>query len=185
MPVHHVPARAIWTVADLEELPEDGSRYEVLHGELLVTAFPVPWHQVVALRLARALQEWADGPGGWVVLAPSGVHMSETSFLLPDVALHPHRGPVPPSWRELAVPALVVEVLSPSTRRRDRHRKRPAYLQHGVHEVWLVDLEARAIERWTAASEFPEVERGRLVWHPRDGGPALALDVALLLAPPA
>ena len=70
------------------------------------------------------------------------------------------------AWRAMSTPLLVVEVLSPSTTRRDRHRKRPAYLANGVAEVWLVDGDTRIIERWTAASEFPDVTPRSVTWSP-------------------
>jgi len=98
------------------------------------------------------------------------VHIGETTWLEPDLAVYasPESANLP--WREMPPPRLVVEVLSPSTRRRDRHRKRPTYLAHGVGELWLVDLDTRTIERWTSASELPETFREGITWIP---GPAL------------
>ena len=80
-------------------------------------------------------------------------------------------------------PVLVVEVASPSTARRDRHRKRPAYLSHGVREVWTVNEEKRVIERWTATSEFPEVHLGSITWAPDTTKPVLTIDEVELFGP--
>ncbi len=81
------------------------------------------------------------------------------------------------------LPVLVVEVLSSSTRRRDRHRKRLAYLAAGVAEVWTVDHATRTIERWTAALEFPDTRRDTFSWTPDSGLPTLIVTDAELFGP--
>ncbi len=90
--------------------------------------------------------------------------------------------PIPQAshWRELQPPALVIEILSPSTRNTDRHRKRPAYLAHGVAEVWLVDIDAKSLERWTAQSEFPQLHNTRITLAPSDETSQLSIDIAAL-----
>ena len=179
------PSRSIWTVEDLAQLPDDGNRYEILHGDLLVTPMPRLVHQDVAVSLTVALSNWCRANSGWRVLATGGVYISETSWLEPDVAVYPvpaHDGTS--SWRDLPAPLLVVEVLSPSTTKTDRHRKRPAYLAHGVGEVWLVDPDTRTIERWTSASEFPELHRGSIRWSPVPDAPEFVIEDAELFGPP-
>ncbi len=146
--------RTVWTAADLEAIPDDGNRYEILHGELLVTPLPSTGHQRIAVCLTVLTVMWCRAHTGWTVLAPGGVHISETTWLEPDLALYAAPESANLSWREMPPPLLVVEVLSASTRRRDRHRKRPTYLSHGVGELWLVDQGTRTIERWTSASEI-------------------------------
>ncbi len=130
-----IPERSLWTVADLEQLPDNGDRYEILHGELLVTPLPSSGHQGIVARLLVALAMWCRAYTGWRFLAPGGVYVSETIWLEPDIAVYPSPEYRDTPWRELPAPILVVEVLSASTRKRDRHRKRPAYLSHGVAEV--------------------------------------------------
>ncbi len=150
-----IPPQSIWTVADLEQLPADGNRYEILFGELLVTPMPVLWHQRVAARLTAMIGRWCEANPGWEFFAPGGVFISETSWLEPDVAVYSVPGGKQAShWRELHAPALVIEILSPSTRNTDRHRKRPAYIAHGVAQVWLVDIDAKSLERWTRNQSF-------------------------------
>jgi Uma2 family endonuclease len=154
-----LPERSIWTVADLADLPSDGARYELLHGELIVASLPMPLHQRVVMKLASIFERAeAVGPG-CTVLAPAEIHISTATMLEPDLAVYAGRNAAGVDWRTMPRPMLVVEVLSPSTRKHDRHRKRPEYLALGIPEVWTVDLDAREIERWTAASEFPSVER--------------------------
>lgn len=176
--------RSIWTVADLERLPDEGGRLEVLHGELLMTPLPAVAHQRIALRLTMVIGNWCSDKPDWELLAPGGVFISETTWLEPDIALYPVRsGQLPNDWRTLPTPLLAIEVLSPSTARTDRHRKRPAYLAHGVGEVWLLDADTRSIERWTAASEFPEVLRRAITWSPGPDTPALVVEHDALFGP--
>jgi len=143
-------------VAHLERLPDDGNRYEILHGELLVTLLPSNGHQGVAMRLARRVSNWCHDHTGWATRAPGGVYISETTWLEPDVAVYPAPEYDDLPWQQMPPPVLVVEVLSRATRKRDRHRKRPAYLSHGVGEVWLIDKRSRFVERWTVASELKD-----------------------------
>ncbi len=174
------PAGAVWTVADLDQFPRGGRRHEVLHGELLVTPMPSVEHQQGAGELFRQIANWCHEHVGWTCFTPGGVYISETTWLEPDIAAY--AVPVSPglTWRNMPPPVLVVEVLSPSTRRRDRYRKRPAYLAHGVGEVWLLDQRERKIERWTSASEFPELHRDGITWAPVATAPSLQLSADVL-----
>ena len=183
MRIAPLPERSMWTVADVEALPDDGNRYEILHGELLVTPMPSSRHQGIAGRLYVLVTLWCRANTGWRVLAPAGMHVSETNWLEPDLAVYPEPEFSNLDWRDMSTPLLVVEVLSPSTTRRDRHRKRPAYLVNGVTEVWLVDGDTRAIERWTAASEFPDVNRGSITWSPDANLPPLVIPELELFGP--
>lgn len=69
-------------------------------------------------------------------------------------------------WREVGVPVIAIEVLSPSTASRDRGAKRRIYQRAGVEEYWIVDLDARLVERWRPEDERPEVVSEELVWQP-------------------
>jgi len=160
------PDRTVWTVDDLEQLPDDGNRYEILHGELLVTPLPTWGHQGVAVRLTWLLHNWCRTHPDWSIRAPGGVYISQTTWLEPDVGVYRAPDLADLSWKALPPPVLVVEVLSPSTKSRDRFRKRPAYLHHGVGELWTVDAQARTIERWTSASEFPDLCHDAFSWTP-------------------
>lgn len=180
-----IPPRSLWTVDDLERLPDDGNRYEILHGELFVTPMPVKWHQRVAARLSGRLSNWCDANPGWEYFATGGVYINQTTWLEPDLAVfrvstHDDAS----DWRAAQPPLLVIEILSPSTAKRDRHRKRPAYLAHGVAEVWLVDIDARTFERWTARSEFPELHTNTKTWSPSTDLSPLTIEFDKLFAPP-
>ncbi len=134
-----------FTVDDLERMPADGLRYELLDGTLLVRPAPGVWHQEVAGTLYRLLCD-ACPSELHVVIAPFEWRGNRRTVLQPDV-LVARRGDL------LAVeggkfleapPVLAVEVLSPSTRRIDRLSKLSAYEEAGVASYWLVDPDPEA-----------------------------------------
>lgn len=132
-PVYKFPD--FWTEADLEVLPDDGHRYEICDGSLLVTPPPTDSHQSVGFKLAATLD--AAAPKGWRVLPELGVRVPGGNFI-PDIAvLYPHgaRGVV---WREASDVALVVEVASESTEINDKGTKALKYAQAGIPAYWRV-----------------------------------------------
>jgi len=129
-----------WTVAEVMALPEDGNRYEVIDGELLVTPCPDPRHQVRAFDLAKVLDA-ACPPELLVFASPIGVTIGTRRHLEPDITVKPKVG-----YRDdTVIPLLVVEILSPSTWRTDVRRKRRVYAETGVPSYWIVDPLAPAV----------------------------------------
>jgi Uma2 family endonuclease len=177
-----LPERWLWTVEELDALPKDRRRYEVLYGELLVNPPPQAGHNWVAFEVAARLRAWCDRATGWTVLSPGGVYVSAVSWLEPDVAVYPVPGGPELSWRSLPPPRVVVEIGSPATIRADRFAKRVAYLNHGVGEVWLIDGDARRVERWSPASELPEVIESVIRWWPQPDAPPFELPLDVLFA---
>ncbi|MEP6833065.1 MAG: Uma2 family endonuclease [Gemmatimonas sp.] len=175
--------RKVWTISDLERLPNDGNRYEILHGELLVTPMPSTGHQRVTARLFVNLANWCRAHTGWTFLSPGGVYMSQTTWLEPDAAIYATPDYGDAEWRDMPPPVLVVETQSKSTARRDRFRKRPAYLAHGVQEVWIVIEKSRMVERWTGASEFPSVFGDVISWQPDVTKPEFSMTSLELFGP--
>jgi Uma2 family endonuclease len=168
-----------WTRSDLERLPDDGNRYEVLDGVLLVTPQAAYDHQEVATIIAARLFAYCEARGIGRVVAPGAVPHGK-SELQPDVQVIPGpRSSRRAKWTALPKPILVVEVLSDSTRGRDLVLKREAYLRWGIPEYWIVDPEEREI---TIVREGQEdvLARERLEWRPRADVPALVLDVRAL-----
>jgi Uma2 family endonuclease len=135
-----------YTVEDLERFPDDGNRYELLDGVLLVTPAPSLLHQVIAARLMRTLHDAFPVPGMAHVVGPGAVSVPPSTQLEPDVLVFPARFPLDVTWADVTERWLAVEVLSRSSRIYDRAFKRDAYFALGVAEVWLVDPSDRCVE---------------------------------------
>jgi Uma2 family endonuclease len=168
-----------WTVDDLAALPDDGQRYEIIDGELFATPSPVLRHQDAVLELAILLAAYlCRERTGHVVVAPSDVTFSRKTVVEPDVFVMPLvAGRKPLRFEDAGRLLLAAEVLSPSTARVDRVRKRKLYRDQGVGEYWLIDLDARIIERSTPADDRLEVIEDTLSWSPEGAVTPLLIDV--------
>jgi Uma2 family endonuclease len=131
-----------WTVADLDRLPDDGLQYELLDGMLLVTPAPVPQHQRAAGRLYLRLGN-ACPPGLEAFFAPLDWRPDIHTSLQPDLLVVRDEDVEPKNIRKPLV--LAVEVLSPSTRRKDLVLKRSKYEDVGVASYWVVDPEEPSV----------------------------------------
>jgi Uma2 family endonuclease len=125
-----------FTADDLDSLPDDGNRYELLDGEVLVSPSPRVVHQAVQLELAYQLRQ-ALPAGLRLLTAPMDVRFGPKRQLQPDLLVIRDEGL--DAARVEAVPLLVVEILSRGTRSRDLVSKRRAYEQEGVASYWIVD----------------------------------------------
>jgi Uma2 family endonuclease len=140
-----------WQSADLELLPDNGNRYEIIDGELLVTRAPHWDHQNAILNLSVALVTWSRSSGlGRVSVAPS-VIFTDDDNVIPDlvwISTDRLERVLDESGHLLAAPELVVEVLSAGTdnERRDREVKRKLYAIRGVQEYWIIDWRRQQIE---------------------------------------
>lgn len=146
------------TYQDYVLLPDDGKRYEILDGDLYVTPSPTARHQKVSVNLFLGLSQHVRANGlGEVFYAPLDVILADDSIAQPDLLfISNERLPIVRDWVHGA-PDLVIEILSPGTRDRDRTLKRHLYARYGVRELWLVDPEARTAEVFALdpASEIP------------------------------
>ena len=169
-----------FTADDLADLPDDGNRYEVLDGALLVTPAPSRAHQLVQVRLILALGPYATSLGLDIMAAPTAVRSSPVTELQPDVLVLPRRyaGRADAAWERMSALVLVIEILSPSSRTIDRDRKRVAYLANGVAEYWIVDADKRTVEVWRPGSTHGTLVTGVLHWQPMQAHPAYRLDVS-------
>src|SRR5437868_1029615 len=160
-----------WTVDDLRDLPEDGNRYEVIDGELFVTPAPSLRHQEAIAEMHVRLREYLNRePVGHAYFAPADVIFSRTRAVQPDLLVVPLvNGHRPERFEDVGKLLLAVEVLSPSTARADRVAKRVLFRDEGVAEYWIVDLDARTIERSTPADPRVDVVVDRLEWLPTGG----------------
>src|SRR5688572_10190878 len=153
------------TIDMLDDFPEDGTRYELLEGMLLVTPAPNFAHQVVATRLAVALSAAVRGCGAEVV-SIGAIQRGKYTQLQPDVLVCPPGVRPTLSWRDIRGWWLAAEVLSPSSRLYDREVKRGAYLTLGVEEYWIVDPDDCSVEIWTRDRAEGVRVTQMLVWRP-------------------
>jgi Uma2 family endonuclease len=165
-------------------LPDDGKRYETVHGELLVTPSPRAWHQVVAQRLLLALGNYLERNRVGVVLhSPADISWGPDILVQPDIFVVALREARTLDWERFKTLLLVIEVLSPTNSRQDRFTKRRLYQEVGVPLYWVVDADALVVEVWTPSDTSPAVERERVEWRPEGTQEPLALDLAELFRP--
>ena len=165
--------RRRWTIAEVRALTREGRpwpRYELIGGELLVTPAPRGAHQYIVTELTVLLHAYLERwPIGHVLVSPADLELEPGTITQPDVFVVPTDTRIAGEvfeWSDVKRLLLAVEVLSASNVRTDRVVKRDFYLDHGVAEYWVVDVDARIVERWTASREAPVVERGLLKWTP-------------------
>ena len=177
-------APVYYTADMVRALPEDGNRYEVVYGELLVTPAPRLWHQELALRLARIVSEYLDHePVGHLLPSPADISWGPDVLVQPDLFVAPLDQVRTLDWKQVKDLLLVIEVLSPSSTRGDRFTKRRLYQERRIPVYWVVDGDERVVEVWTPEAHFPAVEREWVVWHPRGAGRPFALELADLFRP--
>lgn len=153
--------------------PDDGQRHELINGEHYVTPTPVTKHQRVVMRLVVALATYFEThPIGEVFVSPLTVRLSDHDVVEPDVmvVLH-HQKDIVTERYLVGAPAIVIEVLSPSTRARDAGLKALLYQRAGVQEYWIVDPEADVVTL-RGRTEGPEGRRDQSTASkiPRGGG---------------
>jgi Uma2 family endonuclease len=165
------------TIDMLDDFPDDGNRYELLEGMLLVTPAPNNAHQVVATRLAHLLAQALELGAGAEVVAIGAIQRGKHTQLQPDILVYPSRYPPTSHWGDIRDWWLAVEVLSPSSRLYDREVKRGAYLALGVEEYWVVDPSDCSVEVWSRAPNEPRRATEVLVWQPAALGREVVIDL--------
>jgi Uma2 family endonuclease len=169
-----------YTIAELEalELPENGVRYELVHGQLLVSPLGSLKHQSIAARLTVLLGAYLHASDLGTIVSPGAVVFGDDSQLEPDLLVVPGHYGRSATWRDIPSWWLAIEVLSPSTRKKDLTVKRAAYLEFGVLEIWFVDprIDTITIVKKSAA-DVDVKSPGTITWHPPQ--PAARLDIRL------
>ncbi len=140
-----------WTIQDLELLPENGNRYEIVDGELYVAKQPHLHHQIVCSKIVALLEHWSEQTHMGLAIFTPGVIFTNDDAVLPDVVWI--------SYERLATalqadgklhssPELVIEVLSPGAEneRRDRELKLKLYSRRNAKEYWIVNWQERTLE---------------------------------------
>ena len=168
-----------WTREMVLALPDDGNRYELFDGELLVTSAPTGLHQFALTILWKILDPYVSAERlGWVMSSPADLSLGGKQLSQPDLFVMPSV-PAGRDWSDFPNPILVVEILSPATAHRDRFVKRRRFQRTGIPEYWIVDLDARAVERWRLGDDRPEIQDEQLTWNPE--GAATPLELILPL----
>ncbi len=140
-----------WKSADLDLLPDNGNRYEIIDGELLVTRAPHWDHQRVITRLIQSLGIWSSQRKLGEVVTTPGIIFTDDDNVIPDLVWISNERLariLDDSGHLVGAPELVVEVLSAGSdnERRDREVKRKLYAIRGVQEYWIVDWQKQQIE---------------------------------------
>ena len=148
-PVTVLPRGREFTRGDLDAMPDDGHRYELVDGMLTVTPSPSPRHQGVSAELFFRLRS-ACPTHLRVRTAPLDVALSDNTVLQPDLLV---AAPEAFSERDLlGAPLLAVEILSPATRLYDLTHKRAAFERAGTQSYWVVDPDLPSITAWELAN---------------------------------
>jgi Uma2 family endonuclease len=189
------PAK-LWTVDEVRALPDDGRRYELIDGMLIVNGVIVPdgdlalleraltpapsWtHQLAVTLFSSLLLTYVVRRRiGYAIVAPADVPMGRGRIVQPDIFVIPTvAGRMPLDWTEAGGLLLAVEVLSPSSAHADKVVKRPLYLREGVPEYWIVDVDTRAVERWRQGDTRGELLDREIEWLPTGATEPLVIDL--------
>jgi Uma2 family endonuclease len=139
----------------------------LLDGEHVVTPSPEYPHQSALAAIYNALYRVLGSRNDFQILwSPADIVLGPRTLLQPDLfVLRLEPGKPFRAWKDVGTPVLVIEALSPSTASRDRGKKRRIYQRAGVTEYWIVDLDARLIERWRPGDERPEIVDDMMRWE--------------------
>jgi Uma2 family endonuclease len=174
-------APTLYTAAMVRALPDDGQRHEAVNGELIVTPSPSLLHQRAVGRLFLVLAHGLEAGGSYeTIVSPADVELDSHTLVQPDLCVTRTSGGRPTAWADVDL-VLAAEVLSPSTARYDRLVKRQRYQAQGI-EYWIVDLDARVLERWRPGEDRPEILAGHLEWQPPEAAATLAIDLEKFFA---
>ncbi len=165
-----MPAITHYSADMVRALPDDGNRYETVHGELLVSSAPPGRHQLVLARIfgALAFYHTVNGIHDVLLTSPADISFDDDTLVQPDLFVADTAMFVQTdNWADITTLHLVIEILSPSSHRADRTIKRRLYQEQRIPHYWIVDIEQRQVEIWTPDATVPIIERERLTWrHP-------------------
>ena len=173
--------RVRFTYEDYLNTPED-KRYELLDGELIMVSSPSIPHQRTERKLSTRVDGFVERHDlGEMFFAPTDVILSDTDVVQPDLLFVSHeRAHIIAHNAIYGAPDLVVEILSPSTARRDLTFKRRLYAKHGVKEYWQVNIDERRVTVLSLGGNDYEVaavySSGETLRSPVLPGFALAID---------
>jgi Uma2 family endonuclease len=135
-----------FTYQDYLHLPDDGKRYQIISGDLVMVPAPTPYHQKVSRNIERILYDYASEHGGEVLHAPCDVILSDVDVVQPDIIyISRERLSIIREKNIQGAPDLVVEVISPYSDKIDRISKTKLYARFGVKEYWIADVEREEV----------------------------------------
>jgi len=137
-----------YTYQDYLDLPEDGKRYEVINGELIMVAAPSTFHQSVLINLVNDLKNFLNREKvGKVFCAPIDVKLSDRNVVQPDIIfVSQNNSNIITENNVEGTPDLIIEILSPGTAYHDLIEKKEIYERFDVKEYWIVDPKKQRIE---------------------------------------
>lgn len=149
------------TYDDYLALPDDGNRYEIIGGELLISPSPITIHQRILLKLSSLLNEYIDKNNlGEIFIAPFDVVLSMTDVVQPDILfISKGRSQIVTEKNVVAAPDFVVEILSEGTEVIDRNRKKELYEKYKVKEYWIVNPWKKQLEQYILEKEAFELKK--------------------------
>lgn len=171
-----------YTAEMVRALPDDGNRYELVWGELLVSpSARTPHQRLVARLLLRIGPYCLDWGGAEAFISPADISWSDDTLVQPDLFVVPIAQATAGNWTAMQDLLLVAEVLSPSTARNDRFSKRRLYQNQGVPLILLFDIEHAHVEVRTPSDVQPAIVRGfgRASQQPHPPTPRVDLTVGL------
>ena len=143
------------TLADLEAMPDDGSRYELIDGDMHVSTAPGFFHQSALARLTIAIGKYLEQHPPGDTLPGPGVIFDDQNAVIPDLLFLTveRRRRILEGGRLVAAPEIAIEIVSPghANERRDRHVKLKLCSERGVNEYWIADPENHSVEIYRRA----------------------------------
>ena len=175
---------SVTTLDEFFALPEDTARrHELLDGLHIVSPEASFRHQRASGLLGRVLLPALAGrPDLELLSVPGDIVLNPRTVVAPDLCVVPRPASAQVHWRDVGRPLLVIEILSHSTAARDRGVKRRLYQQSGIPEYWILDLDARLVERWRPGDERPEILSETLSWQLSDSSQPFELDLTAFFA---
>ncbi|RLT38162.1 MAG: Uma2 family endonuclease [Chloroflexi bacterium] len=145
------PIRGHWRSSDLELLPDNGTQYEIINGELYMSKSPHWRHQAACTKVAAKLTLWSESSGSGEAVINPGIIFTDANDVIPDVVWisNERLGALMDDAGHLTgAPELVIEALSfgPRNEERDRTAKRKLYETQGVREYWILDWRLKQVE---------------------------------------
>ena len=171
-----------WTLDEVHRLPDDGNKYELVRGDLLVTPPPSDDHETILAALTPLLDPYVAAHALGRVYHPRAVMRFAGSEVEPDLMVRQTRAPGSRDWEDAPTPILVVEVVSPTTRRRDHLQKRSLYIDAGVAEYWIVDADWREV-RAVRAGQRDQIVTDILRWQPPGAPVPLSIPLDAMFGP--